>query len=237
MNALINSAYRGLRRLTDARKTRQWRVKHLGIDSHLSPNVQVIGWEQVRIGHHTILGDGTWLNVNHRGSDDPAIVIGDNCYIGRRNFISSGASIIVGDYCLTGADCRLIGADHLHTSPFAPYITTGASSGGVIELGPNCWLGTSVTVLKNVKIGYGSIVGAAAIVTHDLPPFSMAVGSPARVIRRFDVRQAAWVPTEKFPPNGEEYFPGEDVYLQDLRIRFPKIKGPLIASSPEFGDL
>ena len=52
-----------------------------------------------------------------------------------------------------------------------------------VRIGPDVWLGRSVSVLRGVDIGQGSVVGAHAVVTRDLPPFSIAVGVPARVVR------------------------------------------------------
>ncbi|MBA2748254.1 MAG: acyltransferase, partial [Tatlockia sp.] len=53
--------------------------------------------------------------------------------------------------------------------------------GVVIE--DNCWLGYGVKVLDGVTIGEGSVIGAGAVVTKDIPPYSVAVGVPAKVVR------------------------------------------------------
>jgi acetyltransferase-like isoleucine patch superfamily enzyme len=197
----------------------------------------VLGWEQVRVGHDTIVSEDTWINVNRRDSTEPAIVIGNNCFLGRRNFLSSGAGIYIGDYCLTGVDCHFLGSDHIFKSPFAPYMTTGTTDDGAIEIGTNCWLGSSVTVLKGVKVGYGSILGAASVITGDIPPFSIVVGNPGCVLRRYDVRRQAWVSAGDYPADGDDHLPGEDSYLEKMRKDYPAIKGPVVASGSCFGDL
>lgn len=197
----------------------------------------MLGWKNVRIGHHTTISEGVWINVNDRGSDDVAVSIGDNCFIGRRNFFSSGNLIELGDYCLTGLDCHFLGSDHLHESPFVPYVATGTTSGGRIVIGPNCWLGSSVTVLKGVTVGYGSIIGAGSVITRDVPPFSIVVGNPGRVIRRFDVGQQLWVNAANYPADADATLPGEAPYLEALRASHPAIKAPVIASGRHFGDL
>jgi acetyltransferase-like isoleucine patch superfamily enzyme len=237
MHRLLRHCRRWFRRRREERTVARYRVAHLGAHTHLDPSVQILGWQQIRIGNHTVISADTWLNVNERGIDAPIITIGNNCFIGRRNFLSAGAFIKIGDYCLTGVDCHFLGSDHIHSSPFVPYSTSGVTSDGIIEIGPNCWLGSSVTVLKNVKIGYGSIVGAAAVVTRDVPPLSIVVGNPARVIRRFDTRQDAWVELSSYPVDGDQHLPGEAEYVSGLRRSHPAIKAPLIASSPRFGDI
>ena len=54
---------------------------------------------------------------------------------------------------------------------------------GPIRVGNACWIGDNVTILSGVAIGDGAVVGACSVVTRDVPPFSIAVGNPARVIK------------------------------------------------------
>jgi len=53
-----------------------------------------------------------------------------------------------------------------------------------VTIEEDCWLGTGAIVLPGVSIGRGSIIGAGAVVTKDIPPLSLAVGVPARVVRQ-----------------------------------------------------
>ena len=191
----------------------------------------------MRVGHHTIIGEGTWINVNDRDSVVPVVTIGDNCFIARRNFLSAGARISIGDYCLTGPDCHFLGSDHDFSSPFAPYAVTGVSLDSVIEVGANCWFGSSVIVMKNVRIGFGCVLGAGAVITRDVPPCSVVVGSPGRVVKRFDKQCDAWVSAADFPADGDSLLPSESEYLADLRARYPALKGARAASGKAFGDL
>ena len=213
------------------------RASNVGRGSYLSSRVQVYGWTRVRIGRNTVICDDTLLNAINCPGDQPAITIGDHCFIGRRNFLNAGESLLLGDYCLTGSDCHFLGSDHIYASPFMPYITAGNTMGGVSQLGPNVWLGARVTVMKGVQIGYGAIIGAASVVTRDVPPLSVAVGSPARVVKRFDIARSAWVPVEDFPLDGEARFPGESEYLANLRQTHPSVRMPVRAIGIEFGDL
>ncbi|UPO76356.1 MULTISPECIES: sugar O-acetyltransferase [unclassified Arthrobacter] len=109
---------------------------------------------------------------------------GRNIILGKRVFINSGCrfqdqgGITIGDDCLIGHNAVLATLNHdlapsrradMHPAP--------------ITLGRNVWLGSNVTVLPGVSIGDDSVVAAGAVVTKDLPARSLAVGSPARVIR------------------------------------------------------
>ena len=109
--------------------------------------------------------------------------------------------------------------------------------GGACRLGPNVWLGARVTVMKGVQIGFGAIIGAASVVTRDVPPLSIAVGSPARVIKRFDLARGVWVSVEEFSAEAEARVPAEADYLAELRKSHPFVRMPMRAIGKEFGDL
>jgi hypothetical protein len=224
-------------RFNDAKTATRFKREHTGTGSQLSESVQVYGWKNVRIGRHCVICDDTLLNALNCPREEPTIVIGDFCFLGRRNFLNAGESLVFGDYCLTGTDCHFLGSDHVYASPFVPYITAGNTMGGASRLGANVWLGARVTVMKGVQIGFGAIVGAASVVTRDVPPLSIAVGSPARVIKRFDVTRAAWVPVEEFSLEAETLLPSEEGYLAELRKTHPFVRMPTRAIGKEFGDL
>jgi acetyltransferase-like isoleucine patch superfamily enzyme len=226
---------RTLRRWSRRRGARALLAKRVGTGSFIDPTVQVLGVEHVRIGSNVVIGEHTWLNVNDRAAADPAIEIGDDAFLGRRNFLNAGALIRLGPFCLTGVDCHFLGSDHHHATPFVPYISTGNETHQRIVVGANCWFGASVTVLGGVEIGFGSIIGAGAVVTENVPPFSIVVGHPARVIKRFSPAAAAWLPVAEFSP--EVTLPSEDEYLERLRREVPRVRQPRHAASSFFGDL
>lgn len=200
----------------------------------IDPTVQILGLAAVRIGDGAVLGEHTWLNVNRPYHQGIAITIGRYCFIGRRNFFTSGTLIELGDYCLTGPDCCFLGADHITDDPFRPYIVQAPSLRGEIRLGPNCWLAAQVHVIAPARIGYGCVVGAGAIVRGDLPPLSLAVGTPARVIKRYSLSQRRWVKLDEYD-DSEGALPSEEEYLEKLR-ECPHPRMPVIASSSSLGS-
>ena len=157
--------------------------------------------------------------------------------VGVDNFFNSGILIKIGDYCLTAPNYSFLGSDHIYSSPFKPYIATGTTEDGAIELGANRWLGTNVTVLKGVKIGYGSIIGAATVVNLDIPPLSVVVGNPCRVVKRFDMQQQAWISAKDYAQENDQDLMSEAKYLEILSKTEIDMKGLRIASSKLLGDL
>jgi len=164
-------------------------------------------------------------------------MIGNNCFIDPRNFFIASGLIKIGDYCLTSIDCKFLSGDHIYTSPFVPYVTSGSTDGGEIELGANCWLGANATIRKGVKVGYGSIIGTGAIVNRNVPPLSVVVGNPGRVIKRFDMRLQTWVKVKEYDDKNDQDLLSEAEYLEVLNKTGFNPNSVLVASSKLFGDL
>ena len=215
----------------------RFRRSSVGNNCYIDPSVQIIGWKNVRIGDNTTLSENTWLNVNHRNDNCIKIIIGNNCHIGKSNFFSSGPCIHIKDYGFTGIDCHFLGCGHNTDSPMVPYIASGLTEGAKIEIGVNCWLTTAVTVLQGVKIGYGSVIGAHSIVVNDVPPFSIAVGNPCKVIKRYNFNLNKWIDALDWLDEFDEFMPTEDEYLDMLIKNYSSLPLSLLGSSRRFGWL
>jgi acetyltransferase-like isoleucine patch superfamily enzyme len=213
--------------------------KNVGKNTFIDRTVNVYGWEHVRIGDNTLIGEFSWLNVNNRKKGVFHISIGNYCYFGRRNLFTSGREMIFGDYVMTSNDCRFLGNNHVFADPMHPYVATGTTDSGVQKIGHNVWLGAGVTVLGSLEIGHGSVIGAGSVVTGTIPPFSVAVGNPCRVIKRFDFRNRCWLDIDEFVrhPELESLMPSAAEYLQLLQKNHPQIDMPKFAATSRFGDL
>jgi acetyltransferase-like isoleucine patch superfamily enzyme len=121
-----------------------------------------------------------------------SLVIGDNVQINDSCHIAAIERVSIGNNVLIGS--RVFISDHDHgdfseeSIKLLPKDRALVSSPVAIEDG--VWLGEGVIVLKGVSIGKGSVVGAGAVVTKDLPPYSLAVGVPAKIIKTFDFNSA-----------------------------------------------
>jgi acetyltransferase-like isoleucine patch superfamily enzyme len=214
-----------------------FRKRNVGKNSYVDPSVQIFGWEQVTIGDNVALSEGTWLNASARDGSRDRIIIGDFCHIGRRNYFSTGGLIHIKDFGFTGIDCHLLGTSHSVASPMTPYVASELTPGAAIELGVNCWLTTSVTVLAGVQIGCGSVIGARSVLTGSVPPFSIAFGNPCRVVKRFDFKNNLWIPVQQFSDELAKFAPSEAEYLAVLRSKSELLRPALHASSTRFGWL
>ncbi|MDD2974741.1 MAG: acyltransferase [Aliarcobacter cryaerophilus] len=208
------------------------KYKNIGKKTYIDKSVHIIGLKNIRIGSNNIISDDTWLNVNDRTDGKIGIEIGNNCYIGKRNFFNSSAKITLKDYFMSGINCSLLGSDHLIDEPLKPYIHTGTTNDTSIYIGTNVWFGANVTVIGDVKIGHGSIIGANSLVLKDIPPFSIAVGNPAKVIKRYNFENKKWTTEFENLTN----FMSEDEYKVELK-QYDGNSLPLLASGKNFGDL
>lgn len=155
---------------------------------------KIIGAKKIKIGKGVFIGENSWVEVLNVSNKNPALDIGNNTYIGRFCHIMSGESIVIKNDVLI-ADKVYI-TDHTHTfgDVTKPYKKQGIKLIKKICIGEGAWLGENVSVI-GACIGKQSIVGANSVVTKDIPDYCIAVGSPAKVIKRFNFEESQWVKT------------------------------------------
>lgn len=202
--------------------------------TYIDRHVKVTGWSNITIGDNSVIAAGSWLNVNDRNGARDSLRIGENCFIGRNNFITVGQRVSFGDYCLTASNCSFIGSSHNINNPNMPYITTGVDICSDIEVGSNCFFGFGVMVLGPITIGHGSVIGAGSVVLSDIPPFSVVIGNPARVIKRFSFVKNCWVNVENYV---EEKIVTETEYRKILHGNVGYTPLPISAASSFLGDV
>jgi acetyltransferase-like isoleucine patch superfamily enzyme len=129
------------------------------------------------VGPWCWIGDGVALR-SHAGR----VTVGPKSIIGGGTTINSYLDITIGEGVLIADDVHITDFDHRTDRLDVPIKDQGIVTAPV-RIGPDVWLGRGVTVLRGVDIGRGSVIGAHAVVTRDIPPYSVAVGAPARVVR------------------------------------------------------
>lgn len=119
-----------------------------------------------------------------RGKTHKDVSIGKNCSFNRNVYIDAGekGTIIIGDNVMIGPNTLLRAEDHRFDRTDIPMCEQGHNSGKII-IENDVWIGANAVITRDVTIGTGSVIGAGAVVTHDIPPYSVAVGVPARVIK------------------------------------------------------
>lgn len=165
----------------------------------IEPRVRLLVPRRVFLGRRVLIGEGCFLDAhNARGrielQDDvwlsrgcllvtaeTEIVIEPQAYIGHRCVFYGHGGIRVGRNALLANDVQLICGNHTFARRGIPIRDQPAEEKPIV-IQEDVWLAASAIVLGGVTIGQGAVVGAGSVVTHDLPPFSIARGVPARVV-------------------------------------------------------
>ena len=154
--------------------------------------VQIIRIGSVLIGDGSCIGDGVWINASQSTPKNPSLRIGKKVLVGRRATISSGSLLNIADYNVLGPNVFISNADHGFQDIFTPILQQPMNMIGELTVEENCWFGANAIVKGAITIGRGSVIGANSVVLSSTPPFSVLVGSPAKIISMYNPMTSNW---------------------------------------------
>jgi acetyltransferase-like isoleucine patch superfamily enzyme len=144
--------------------------------------------QYIHIGENTLIGPDISLSAGMVPGQEcitnPVVSIGDRCLIGRGSGIVGHFSIEIGDDVWTGHNVYITDQNHGYEDVSLP-ISKQSQPERAVKIGSGSWLGYGSVVLPGVTIGEHCVIGANSVVTRDVPSYSVAVGVPARVIKRY----------------------------------------------------
>jgi acetyltransferase-like isoleucine patch superfamily enzyme len=159
------------------------RVSALGAGSVVHPPATLYNPKAISIGAGTVIREHAWLNCGRAEGDKAALRIGDGCYIGRFAHINASTGVTLEDRVLIADRVYISDIDHEYRKPGLPVIEQGVRSKGPVRLKTGCWLGAGAVVLSGVTVGRNAVVAANAVVTRDVPDFTVVGGIPAAVLK------------------------------------------------------
>ena len=166
-----------------------------GRNVYLFPGVHIVRPQYVCIGDDVTIGRNTDIFVHPEDpkSRECVIEIGNNVHIGINNIIGARKKIVLEENVLLGPHVMIGDHSHRYENIEIPIKLQEATKGGPVRIERDSWIGANVFILPNVTIGRHSVVGANSVVNRNIPPYSVAVGAPARVIKQYDFGLKQWV--------------------------------------------
>jgi len=165
-----------------------------GKDVYIESGVVINRPRFVQVGNHVRIKRNTSINLHPRDKKSKEILL----FLGDHVIISEG--------CFISACNRLVIEENVGVSPNVMIIDNSRILGnvglpskeqdlkiGYVHIGADSWIAYGACILPNVTIGKHCIIGALSVVNKDIPPYSLAVGSPAKVVKRYDFDRGEWV--------------------------------------------
>lgn len=203
------SLYRTLIMLDDSEYSEKVRIeyyrtklKHMGENVRIGAGVKLKNPQYISLGNNVQIGDGSTLIARGEGGIELSdgvriqervyldterpegyIRVGKSVYIGTGTTLFGHMGLEIGDHSLLAQNITITPYSHIFEDPDRNIIEQGGHSRKV-TIGRDCYLGMEVCVVYSADIGDGSVVGSGSVVVKSLPPMSVAVGNPARIIRR-----------------------------------------------------
>jgi lipopolysaccharide O-acetyltransferase len=192
--ALVGACAKKIRNRMLAKK---FRVRKISI----GPRAHLRGLSHIQMGEDLSTGPGFWLEAiteYYEQIFSPRIIIGNHVRISHGTHIGATNYVEIGDHVLMGS--KVVVVDHNHgqystdpTSLEIPPSLRPLGRDAKVVIGANVWLCDGVAVLPGSIIGEGSVIAANSVVNGTIPPFTIAVGSPARVVKVFNRETNQWV--------------------------------------------
>ena len=177
--------------------------KNMGENVKIGANVKIVNPQYISIGNNVVISDNVTLIARGEGgiTIDDNVVLNDRVYldteradlgyinIGKNVYIGTGTTLFghvgleIGEHTLFAQNITITPYSHIFSNPDEPIINQGGHMEKVV-IGRDCYLGMGVCVMYSGSIGDGSVIGAHSTVVKPIPAFSVAVGTPAKVIKK-----------------------------------------------------
>ena len=135
---------------------------------------------RLEIGAHTLFEPGVWITA----PDNARVRIGEGTFLNLNVMVASVELVQIGSHCMFANGCFITDGNHRFDDFHTPVTGQGFSTKGPTKVGDNVWCGANVVITSGVTVGERCVIGANSVVTSDLPPYSIAAGAPAKVLKR-----------------------------------------------------
>ena len=167
------------------------RYKKLGFRSYISKPLRITGKKYISIGEKVQIRYKCWFNALKLNNQLPVLEIGDGCVIGDFSHIAAVKKVVISKNVLTAQNIFISDHYHGYEEINIPIIQQAVKFKSEVFIGEGTWLGENVCVI-GARIGRNCVIGANSVVTKDIPDYSVAVGFPAKVIKKYNSLTNKW---------------------------------------------
>ena len=147
--------------------------------------MDVLPFRYFELGHDSVIEDFSTIN---NGVGD--VIIGDRTLIGMSNVIIG--PVTIGNNVITAQHVVMSGLNHVYTDILTPISRQEVKTAAII-IEDDCWIAANVVITAGVRIGKHAVIAAGAVVTKDVPPYSIVAGNPGKVIKKYDFEKNSWI--------------------------------------------
>lgn len=166
-------------------------LKDAGTHLRIVNPLKIVNLNRISIGSNVNINAGGWLQAHDEHS---TLKIGSGSILGHFNHVYSYKQIHIGNNVLTADKVYISDCLHNYSDIETAIMFQDIKGLNSVSIGDNSWIGENVVVL-GAKIGRNCVIGANSVVTKDIPDFSVAVGSPAKVIKKYNHTSKIWEKT------------------------------------------
>lgn len=159
--------------------------------SIIDPDI-ISGEQYIEICDGVTINSKTWLLALKKDNIEPKLLIEEGATIGRFSHIVALRSVIIGRNVLIADKVYISDNLHAYQNVNQPIVAQPILYKNKVEIGENSWIGENVSIV-GAKIGRHCIIGANSFVGKDIPDYCVAVGIPAKIVKRYDVKTNMWV--------------------------------------------
>jgi acetyltransferase-like isoleucine patch superfamily enzyme len=169
---------------------------YLGSNTAVIKPLRIKGLKNIYIHSNATIQNGTWLEALPLTGESCKLVIGEGSTVGHFNHIYATNEIVIGKNVLIADKVYIADNQHHYDDINIPIMKQPIKQLSEIYIGDNSWIGECVSIIGS-SIGVHCVIGANSVVTKNIPDYCVAVGAPARIIKRYDFDKNIWRRTDK----------------------------------------
>jgi len=171
-----------------------FKLGECGGDLHVKSGTVFYNAQKISLGKGVRLGNRCDFYVSPRESNKKfPLVIGNHVHMGHRCTLACIDSLIIGNKVMIGNDVYIADHGHEYRNPDMAIIDQPVTEPKQTTIENESWIGASSIIMPGVRIGQHAVVGAGSIVTKDVEPFTVVVGNPAKMIKKYDLVTKQWM--------------------------------------------